>query len=92
MSADPVSWLVVERGWDVVGSDGKELGKVHEVVGDIDQDIFSGVAVSPGALGILRKPRLVPSERVRAITEGRIELDLGSDEFELLEEHAGVAP
>ena len=91
MSGDPVSWLVVEKGWDVVGSDGEELGKVHEVVGDTGNDIFSGLAVSPGPLGILRKPRFVPAENVRQITEGSIELDLDSDAFERLEEHTGVA-
>ena len=34
MSPDPVSWLVIESGWDVVGSDGGEIGKVDEIVGD----------------------------------------------------------
>ena len=91
MSGDPVSWLVVEKGWGVVGSDGKELGKVHDVVGDTGNDIFSGLTVTPGPLGILRKPRFVPAENVRQITEGRIDLDLDSDAFENLEEHTGVA-
>lgn len=54
MPADPVSWLLVEPGWDVVGSDGKELGTVHEVLGDTGADIFDGLAVSPG---LLRSPR-----------------------------------
>ena len=91
MTGDPVSWLVVEKGWDVVGSDGEELGKVHEVVGDTSNDIFSGLAVSPGTLGLLRKPRFVPSENVREITEGSVEVDLDSAAFERLAEHTDVA-
>ena len=35
MSAEPVSWLVIERGWTVVAADGTEVGKVEEVVGDL---------------------------------------------------------
>jgi hypothetical protein len=90
MKGDPVSWLLIEKGWEVVGSDGKELGKVHEVAGDTVNDIFSGLAVTPGPLGMLRKARFVPSENVVEITEGRIVLDLDSDAFEHLEEHTGV--
>ena len=33
-TGDPVSWLLIEKGWKVVASDGNEIGKVHEVVGD----------------------------------------------------------
>ena len=71
--SDPVSWFLIEKGWHVIGSDGKDLGKIHEVIGDSDKDIFNGLAVTPG---ILRTARYVPSERVTAITEGRVVLDL----------------
>ncbi|HZG35415.1 MAG TPA: PRC-barrel domain-containing protein [Gaiellaceae bacterium] len=87
--SDPVSWLVVERGWDVVGSDGSDLGTVDEVVGDTGKDIFNGLAVSPG---FLRAARYVPAERVGAITEGRIELDLDEAAFRELGEHGEVPP
>ena len=43
-----VSWLMIEPGWEVLGSDGSRLGKVHEVIGDSGKDIFNGLAVSPG--------------------------------------------
>ena len=36
---DPVSWFVVERGWEVVGSDGSKLGTVEEMLGDPEQKI-----------------------------------------------------
>ncbi len=89
MSADPVSWLVIEKGWDVVGADGEKLGSIHEVVGDSGKDIFNGLAVSPG---LLRGSRYVPAERVRAIFEGRVELDLSSEEFDRLDEHGAQPP
>ncbi|HEV8249715.1 MAG TPA: PRC-barrel domain-containing protein [Gaiellaceae bacterium] len=72
MTGDPVSWKVVERGWRVRGSDGKELGKVEDVLGDVDADIFHGLRV---ASGLLARTNDVPAERVREIREGEIVLD-----------------
>ena len=89
MSDDPVSWFLIDEGWDVSGRDGRELGTVHEVVGDTDKDIFNGLAVSPG---FLRSPRYVPAERVARIVEGRIMLDLDRDEFNHLGEHGEMPP
>ena len=45
MSGDPVSWLMVERGWTVVDAHGKKIGKVDEVLGDEQIDIFHGLLV-----------------------------------------------
>ena len=81
--ADPVSWFVIEPGWKVVDRDGKEVGAVDEVAGDPTNDIFNGLAVSTSLLG---KPRYVPAERVRSITEGTIELDLSKAQVEGLGE------
>jgi hypothetical protein len=89
MTGDPVSWLVVERGWKVVASDGSEVGRVDELVGDTGQDIFDGLTVSSGVMG---RPRYVPAERVRSITEGRVELDLGPEEAERLPAYEEPAP
>lgn len=76
--SDPVSWFVIEQGWQVVGRDGSGLGKVAEVVGDSEKDIFNGLSVSHG---LLRPKRYVPAERVTTITEGRVELDLDAAAF-----------
>ena len=62
--AEPVSWFLIEKHWRVVGSDGEEIGKVEEVVGDSNADIFSGLTVGTS---LLHKPRLVPAELVAAI-------------------------
>lgn len=86
---DPVSWLVVEPGWEVVAADGSSVGKVHEVVGDTGKDIFNGLVVSPG---LLKGRRYVPAERVGTIVEGRIALDVSSEAFERMEIHREPPP
>jgi len=60
--ADPVAWTFVERGWAVVASDGSEIGKVDQVLGDPEADIFDGLAVGVGT--VLNRPLYVPSENV----------------------------
>ena len=77
--ADPVAWTVVERGWAVVASDGNEVGKVNEVLGDPEADIFDGFAVGVGA--VLDRPRYVPSEIVGAIEEGTVHLTIDADAY-----------
>ena len=89
MTAEPVSWMLIEEGWTVVGRDGERLGTVHEVMGDSNADIFNGLAVSPG---MLRGSRYVPAERVVRIVEGQVKVDVRSREFKELEEHAGTPP
>ena len=84
MSADPVSWLLVEHGWKVVAADGTALGSVEEVIGDTGKDIFNGISVSPG---LLRRPKYVPAEQVAEITEGEIQLAITKEQFEQLGEH-----
>ena len=63
--ADPVSWLMIEPGWEVVGVDGAKLGRVDAVLGDKETDIWDGLTVS-GAY--------VAAERVGEIVDGRITL------------------
>ena len=65
MSEDPVSWLMVERGWTVVDAHGEKVGKVDEVLGDEQIDIFHGLLVDG---------REILAERVAASHEGEIRL------------------
>jgi rRNA processing protein Gar1 len=65
MAGDPVSWLLVERGWAVVDADGTKVGKVDEVLGDEPTDIFHGLIVNG---------REVLAERIAQIREGEIRL------------------
>jgi hypothetical protein len=77
--ADPVAWTVVERGWIVAASDGNEVGKVDQVLGDPEADIFDGLAVGAGA--VLDRHRYVPSEKVGAIEEGTVHLTVSSEDY-----------
>ncbi len=72
-----VSWKAIEENADVVSSAGERIGKVTRTVGDADADIFTGLAISVHALG---SERFVPSERVRAIWPGRVEVDVANVE------------
>jgi hypothetical protein len=77
--ADPVAWTVVERGWTVVASDGGEVGKVDQVIGDPEADIFDGLAVGAGT--VLDRPLYVPSEQVGAIEEGTVHLTIDAEAY-----------
>ncbi len=84
MAEDPVAWTMIEPGWNVVTSDGTDVGHVDEVTGDSTIDIFNGLAIASGLFG---KPRYVPAEKVARIVPGRVELVLTSDEVRRLGEY-----
>jgi uncharacterized protein YrrD len=81
--ADPVSWKVVEPGWAVVSSDGEEVGTVHEVLGDPEADIFSGIRVNEG---LLLKRRDVDADSVGEIDVGSVHLTIDAAAFSALAE------
>lgn len=70
---DPVSWLMIEPGWTVEAAGGEQIGRVEEITGDSNADIFDGLSI---ALGVLRRPLYVASENVGEIVEGRVRLTL----------------
>jgi hypothetical protein len=71
---DPVSWLLIEPGWKVVDAEGENVGRVEEVTGDSNADIFDGIAFASGALA---RPKYVPAEQVDSIEEGVVRLTVG---------------
>ena len=78
---DPVSWLVIERGWTVLDRDGNEVGRVEETVGDSTHDIFNGLTI---AKGLLSRGQYVPAEQVAEIVNGSVRLALTGEEVERL--------
>jgi hypothetical protein len=76
---DPVAWTVVEPGWNVFDVNGADVGRVHEVRGDFDLDIFDGLTITQGILG---RDKYVPAERVAAIYEGEVHLSISREEIE----------
>jgi hypothetical protein len=87
--ADPVSWFLIERGWQVVDNNETDLGTVEETVGDSGLDIFDGLTVATGLLG---KPRYVPAEQVDEIVEGTVKLSIDKGEFDRLGHHEEPPP
>jgi hypothetical protein len=89
MSEQQVSWLVIEPGWAVVAGDGSHVGYVDEIVGDDDEDIFDGLAISTS---LFDEPKYMPSEKVGRIFDGRVELRIGSSDVQALEEFLEPPP
>ena len=80
----PVSWFMIEPGWEVVDAKGERVGRVEETTGDSSHDIFDGLSIAPGVFGTAL---YVPSEHVGEITEGRVRLTLTKHEVEHLSEY-----
>ncbi len=72
-SADPVSWLQIEQGWNIVASDDLVVGTVAQVEGDKQDDIFDGLAVESGKPSVIR---YLPAEQVGMIYPGRVTLKI----------------
>jgi hypothetical protein len=83
----PVSWFLIRPGWEVYASDGRQVGRVEEILGAREDDIFSGLVVATGFFS----GRYVPAERVGEITEGRVDLDLSPDEVDALDHNPPAA-
>ena len=87
--ADPVSWLQIQQGWNVVTSDGVEHRAVAQVEGDKQDDIFDGLAVESGDP---KQIRYVPGEQVGLIYPGEVTLKLASAEAATLEPFQPAPP
>jgi hypothetical protein len=86
MSERQIAWTVLDRGHDIVASDGSKVGTVKEVVGDRTKDIFSGVTYSPG----FTQPDLfVPADAISEITDQGIVLTLDEAGAAALEPYEG---
>jgi hypothetical protein len=72
---DPVSWLQIEQGWNVVTSDGVSVGTVAQIEGDKQSDIFDGLAVE---VKLPAQIVYVPGEQVGAIYPGEVTLKIAS--------------
>jgi hypothetical protein len=87
--ADPVSWLQIAQGWNVVTSDGVVVGTVAQVEGDKQADIFDGLAVKLTQSG---QVCYLPGERVALIYPGEVTLKIASAETGSLEPFQAPPP
>ena len=79
-----IAWTGLEPGTPVVASDGEQIGKVGEVVGDRESDIFSGLVITAG---LLTADRFVPADQVGDLSPDEVRLRLSSSEADSLEVH-----
>ena len=86
---DPVSWLQIEQGWNVVTSDGVTVGTVAQVECDKQSDIFDGLAVESGQPAQIL---YVPGEQVGAIYPGEVTLKIASADTGTLEPFVALPP
>ncbi len=80
----PIAYTVLEPGARVYTSDGEEVGKVSEVVADLQVDIFDGLVVGTGHLGADK--RFVRGEQVEEIFEHGVLLKIDSEAAKSLPE------
>jgi hypothetical protein len=87
--SDPVSWLQIEQGWNVVTSDGVTVGVIAQLEGDKQSDIFNGLAFeSAQSAQIL----YVVAEQVGAIYPGEVTLTIASADTAKLEPFRASPP
>jgi hypothetical protein len=81
-SEEPASYLTLDKGADVISSDGERVGTVEHVLRDERDDIFDGIVIDvrlgPGGLHFVDAPQ------VGAITQGSVTINLPAAEVERL--------
>jgi len=87
-----VSWKVIEHGWSVRSSDGEDVGVVFLVVGDENEDIFDGLAITHHTGFAVHNyadlPHYIEASKVGAIDEsGEVTLTITADEARSLPVH-----
>jgi hypothetical protein len=78
--SEPVSWLLIRRGWQVLATDGTPVGRIGAVRGEPVKDIFNGIVVRVSSA----PPRYAPSELLAEIVSGQVTLELSAEEFHAL--------
>ena len=79
---DPISYLTLQPGTDVISADGEPVGVVEHVLGDEGTDIFDGIVIDtrlgPGG------HRFVDAPEVAELRERAVLLTLSAAEVERL--------
>ena len=81
-AGDPISYLTLQRGTDVMSSEGERVGVVEHVLGDEATGIFDGIIIDvklgPGGL------RFVDAPDVGSLHENAVALEVPTAEIERL--------
>ena len=76
-----VAWLAMPEKAPVVGESGEEIGRMEELLGDREDDIFHGIVLKLARGGHKVEVR---ADRIPKITTRRVYTDLAADELERL--------
>ena len=76
-----VAWLAMPEKAPVMGQSGEEIGRMEELLGDKEDDIFHGIVLKLARGGHKVE---VAADRIPKITTRRIYTDLAADELEHL--------
>jgi hypothetical protein len=76
-----VAWLAMPEKAPVMGESGEEIGRMEEVLGDKEDDIFHGIVLKLAGTGHKVEVR---ADRIPKITTQRVYTDLAADELEHL--------
>ena len=76
-----VAWLAMPEKAPVLGESGEEIGRMEEVLGDKEEDIFHGIVLKLARGGHKVEVR---ADRIPKITTTRVYTDLAADELEHL--------
>jgi hypothetical protein len=87
-----VSWKVIQHGWSVRSSDGEDIGVVFLVVGDENEDIFDGLAITHhkgfAVHNYADRPHYVEAAGVASIDDsGEVTLAITAEEAKSLPVH-----
>jgi uncharacterized protein YrrD len=80
----PISYLVLERGTDVLSADHQVIGRVDHVLADEREDVFDGIVIARG--GISRGHVFADADQIGEIYERGVVLKLDARASEQLPE------
>ena len=76
-----IAWLAMPEKAPVIGQSGEEIGRMEELLGDKEDDIFHGIVLKLARGGHKVEVR---ADRIPKITTRRVYTDLAADELEQL--------
>src|SRR5690349_21144895 len=77
---EPIAWLALEPGGEVICAGGERVGTVEHVLGDAEADIFDGLVIDAGGM------RFVDAPEVAEIRDRAVRLTITADQVERLPE------
>jgi uncharacterized protein YrrD len=72
-----IAWPALKEGTAIRSADGAELGKVIDVVADLQKDIFSGITFRSSAL---ENRLFVPADAIERLTSQEVTLTITAAE------------